>query len=150
MIERVAGDIWEAGGWLVIPVNCVGVVRAGLAKEMARKYPTQTEHYVDYCKDGNMRLGAVAHASPIIFFPTKYHWKDRTHEGYVASGLRNLISVAAVFKQNLAVAGPVRMNIPALGCGCGRLAYESLERVVATVFGEPEQEDLGVIYRLYF
>ena len=53
MIEFVKGDIFESHCFAAVnPVNCVGVMGAGLAKQFKERYPQMFKEYkkrCDYC-----------------------------------------------------------------------------------------------------
>ena len=53
MIKYVKGNILESDAEaLVNPVNCVGVMGAGLAKQFKAKYPEMFDKYKELCKQG--------------------------------------------------------------------------------------------------
>lgn len=84
MIEymKPTDSIFESGAEaLVCPVNCVGVMGAGLAKEFKRRFPNYYFDYMIACNNRQLEFGTL-HARAIvntliISFPTKYHWKEK-------------------------------------------------------------------------
>ena len=138
--------------WLVNPVNCVGIMGAGLAKQFKNKYP---DYYIDYkevCSEF-LTVGVV-HLYPfyvdsfakffgggIISFPTKKHWKDKSQLAWIKDGLENIIKLTKInpwFKPN-------SIAFPKLGCGCGRLLWSDVEPLLIN-FAE-ELQDVEV--RIY-
>ena len=102
----------------VIPVNCVGVMGAGLAKQFANKYPSLVALYKQSCSDGNLSIGHCVledtEYGKFIFFPTKQDWRDPSEIEYIESGLDSICKCMRYFP-NLKIA------FPPLGCGLGGL-----------------------------
>ena len=79
----------------VNPVNCVGVMGAGLAKQFKARYPEMFREYRKPCRRGLVKTGEVTlHAVPggrtVANLPAK---EDRRNPGlpeYVDSGLLSL------------------------------------------------------------
>ncbi len=122
MIISKKGSIFDSTAeCLVNPVNCQGVMGAGLAKEFARRSPEMLKQYQSFCKQRLVKLGTVyLYKSPyhrdIVNFPTKDHWKDKSELKWIVAGclsLRELIDIGGI--NSLAV--------PALGCGLGGLEF---------------------------
>lgn len=112
---------------LVNPVNCVGVMGAGLAKEFRVRWPRMFLSYLAAVKAKQIHFGHchVYHlvkedqgiAFYIINFPTKYHWHRASRLEHIASGLRDLAKIIQANKIR-------SIAVPALGCGLGGLAWE--------------------------
>lgn len=121
MIKLVEGNIFDStADALVNPVNCIGVMGAGLALEFKRRYPQMFLEYRELCKRrGEFTLGKMHYyVSPtgkvIVNFPTKDHWRNPSKMEYLFTGLDNFIST---YKQyNIGSAA-----FPLLGCGLGGL-----------------------------
>lgn len=142
MITEVTGSIFDADvEALVNPVNCVGVMGAGLAKQFKEKYPEYFEAYKEACSRRIFKLGQVVYY-PIrrrdlgfkpwllISFPTKNHWKDQTTLNSIELGLRDL-KEAVVWVHLLK-----SIAIPALGCGCGGLDWEEVRLLIYEILGD--------------
>jgi len=103
---------------LVNPVNCVGVMGAGLAFEFKSKYPDMFWDYKAHCESGSMHLGIVRYypldGQYILNFPTKYHWRDKSKLEDIESGLDYLIGLSVGLKLK-------SIAFPLLGCGLGGL-----------------------------
>ena len=116
---------------IVVPVNTVGVMGKGLAKEFADLYPVSKAAYRRFCNDNTLRIGSVVftqeyHAKTKciffpFFFPTKGHWLEKSSLtdiamsfGYLARVLLNSRSLTT-------------LAIPALGCGLGGLDWQDVE-----------------------
>lgn len=117
MIEYSNGSIFDADvEVLVNPVNCVGVMGAGLAKEFKVRYPLHHMEYVRACGIKFIKLGKVYPTlranKMIIMFPTKHHWKHRSILQDVIEGCEDLVKVIQHY-------GIESIAIPALGCGFG-------------------------------
>jgi O-acetyl-ADP-ribose deacetylase (regulator of RNase III) len=128
-IKFVRGDILESNCQaLVNPVNCVGVMGAGLAKQFKLKYPAMFNQYKWECRDGSYKLGQVRHwylggRKVIINFPTKYHWKDKSTIEDIRSGLLDLRKYIVENKIT-------SVAIPKLGCGLGGLDWKDVKLII--------------------
>lgn len=124
-IERTDVSIFDssAQAW-VNPVNCVGVMGAGLAREFKARFPANYEAYKQACSAGEMRPGRVLlHAEGplsvpewVVNFPTKNHWQAPSKIEYIHEGLRDL--AAAVGANGIA-----SVSMPWIGCGLGGLSW---------------------------
>jgi len=115
---------------LVNPVNCVGVMGAGLALQFKLRFPENFEEYKDRCMSRSLHLGQVfMHCTSmecprfIINFPTKAHWRDHSKLRYVASGLADLVEHVKKFDIT-------SIGMPALGCGLGGLRWNEVKPVI--------------------
>lgn len=126
MIEFITdGDIFESGcEALVNPVNCVGVMGAGLAKEFKKRFPTNFYLYQHACDCNEVKLGKMfitfrdSEVLPryIINFPTKRDWRHESQLADIDMGLTAL--VIDINRYEIA-----SVAIPALGCGLGGLFW---------------------------
>ena len=117
---------------IVNPVNCKGVMGAGLAKIFKEKYPEVFEKYYKACHAENpdlrLKIGTcltcVAHDGKIIInFPTKDDWKDKSKMEYIEKGLDALIR--HIKKYDLK-----SVAIPALGSGLGGLNWKDVKVLI--------------------
>lgn len=131
MIEVKTGSIFDAPvRALVNPVNCEGVMGKGLALEFRRRFSDAKEAYFrDYelaCKRKDLVPGVVrpfhiGEGRWAVSFPTKNRWRTPSRVEYIEAGLTALVEW-------------VRMNaiesiaIPALGCGLGKLSWNTQVR----------------------
>ena len=99
---------------LVCPVNCVGVMGKGLAKEFKRRRPFQSKDYFWACKcnTNKMKAGEVLDCGSVWFAFTKEDWRDPARIEWVDACLASI-----------ADAPPKSIAIPQLGCGCGGLDW---------------------------
>jgi O-acetyl-ADP-ribose deacetylase (regulator of RNase III) len=125
--------------WITIPVNCMGTMGAGLAKEAAMRFPQQEAIYKTYCKEGELRPGIIKTAYPLIFLPTKDHWRLPSKYEYVQTGLealRGVVTAPSVTWDSLA--------LPALGCGLGGLKWSVVQTLI-----EHYLTDLDIYIEVY-
>lgn len=113
---------------LVNPVNCVGVMGAGLALEFKKRFPGMFKSYIKDCDSGNLKIGHITvyiglDYPAVVNFPTKNHWKQKSKIEYIEQGLNALVDL---MKNGF----PESIAIPALGCGLGGLDWVDVERLI--------------------
>lgn len=120
----------------VIPVNCVGVTGAGLAKTWADRYPDLAQDYRDLCRvhmvrPGQPRLIFRGNGAAVLF-PTKDHWRDASRLGWIDAGLAVLSGLAML-------PGLVaHYAVPRLGCGLGGLEWPDVRAMMITHLERPD------------
>lgn len=141
----ISGDLFDVGAEVLVnPVNTVGAMGAGLAKQFATRWPRMLHDYVRACRAGELQPGTVhawrnpaalqavptvPHAaddrrwdpfwvSPrwIVNVPTKRHWRDPSRLADVEQGLAALAAWIEATE-------PSWVAVPALGCGLGGLPW---------------------------
>ncbi len=145
-IVYVSGNILEATTEAVInPVNCVGVMGAGLAKQFRDKYPNMFRDYKDICRCGELVPGRLhifdreVFAPPffIINFPTKKDWREPSELEYIETGLVMLVRVLGRLNVK-------SISIPKLGCGLGGLNWHDVNSLIKKYLS-----DVGVEVMVY-
>lgn len=111
------------------PVNTVGAMGAGLAKQFRLRYPDIMLNYSKCCHNGSFTVGRllIYHAPDgrdVLLFPTKAHWRDPSRIEYVEAGLDAVLKNLGRFKKN--DNGLVTIAFPPLGCGLGGLKIEDV------------------------
>jgi O-acetyl-ADP-ribose deacetylase (regulator of RNase III) len=122
-VAIITGDLFEVKAQTIVnPVNCVGVMGGGLAKEFASRYPDMLPKYKELCRDRRLRIGTLwmyeAADKWILNFPTKDHWRNPSELDYIRQGLTR-------FVEGYAIRGVESIAFPMLGCGLGGLDWES-------------------------
>jgi O-acetyl-ADP-ribose deacetylase (regulator of RNase III) len=146
VIRYQRGDILAADvDALVNPVNCVGVMGAGLAKQFKKAYPVNFERYRVACMQGEVMMGRVfvtmvpegSRVRYIVNFPTKQHWLDNSRLEDIAVGLRHLADwITGSSIDSIA--------LPALGCGLGGLRWETVRPMIVKYLGNIAGVDILV------
>ncbi|EBU6828391.1 hypothetical protein DKS90_25515 [Salmonella enterica subsp. enterica serovar Muenchen] len=135
-------DIWETPADVrVIPVNTVGVMGRGLAKQAADRVPGLLEAYRKQCQDG-FKVGEVVsyqHGEndqlTYVLFPSKSDWRERTRREYIVNGLLALKAwlLELQFERDgfsyHRPAEPLIVAIPPVGSGCGNIGYGQSETI---------------------
>jgi O-acetyl-ADP-ribose deacetylase (regulator of RNase III) len=126
MIEHTTTSIFDSRlSTLTVPVNCVGVMGAGLAKEFKTKFPDIENPYRIYCqnllKPGTLAL--VKSTKNILLFPTKDHWRDPSKIEYIEKGLQ-------YFCNRYESMGIKDVSFPKLGCGLGGLNWDDVQKII--------------------
>ena len=138
MIHLIQTSIWEPPrtAALVVPVNCRGVMGAGMAKEFAERFPAMADNYRLSCKQYNER-GAGMHPGEVLLLPipggavlfafTKGAREQPSQLDWVKECVVGICHV--VRKQKLA-----SVKVPALGCGPGGLLWADVLPLMETAF----------------
>lgn len=115
---------------LVNPVNCVGVMGAGLAKAFKKEFPYYYIDYKEKCMVSKVKIGHVdiyynGNNMPkfLISLPTKLHWKNPSKLEYIEKGIESL-------KEKLKTLRINSVATPALGCGLGGLEWEDVLPII--------------------
>jgi O-acetyl-ADP-ribose deacetylase (regulator of RNase III) len=132
-IQYVKGNIFNTDCEAIVnPVNCVGVMGAGLAKQFKINYPNNYAAYREKCFNHSVFPGRVFFFQPrrskfryIINFPTKMHWKDKSEIRYINKGLEDLADSCIFYKVK-------SIAIPKLGCGLGGLDWVDVKELIET------------------
>lgn len=128
-------DIFQIKSQVIVnPVNCDGVMGAGLALAFKNRFPQNFKQYNRVCSMRNLRpgminIGRINQTKYIFNFPTKDHWKDPSQLDYIQSGMESLVK--HVRRLNIR-----SVAIPALGCGLGGLSYEEVLPIIENVIKE--------------
>ena len=138
------GDIFGAPTQAIVnPVNCVGVMGAGLAKQFAAQFPTMNKAYREACSSKTLRPGKVftypvgVNNQFVINVPTKIHWNDDSTLDLITKSLRAL--AWEMHNKNI-----TSVAIPKLGCGLGGLNWEDVRDIIEQTF-ENAPSSLSVI-----
>ena len=113
---------------LVNPVNCIGVMGAGLARQFKARYPEMYKQYRQDCLSGRITTGRVTmyrvrDGRTVAAFPTKNHWENPSKLEYVREGLKSLRSQLV----NTTVGS---IAVPALGSGLGGLDWRDVRPLI--------------------
>lgn len=109
---------------LINPVNCVGVMGAGLALQFKNKFPIMFEKYKEKCETGKFVYGGLPYCVEdsdkiIILFQTKNHWKEKSNIDKIERSLFLMMQSANKWK----LFEHDRIACPKLGCGYGGLNW---------------------------
>ena len=132
VISSTCGNILEENVEAVVnPVNCVGVMGAGLARQFKLAYPDNFIFYAEVCRLGKLSPGRVLVYSRgvmynpkyIVNFPTKRYWKEPSCLEDIKSGLVSLLETIREFNIK-------SIAIPPLGCGLGGLDWKIVKPLI--------------------
>lgn len=129
-IEFKTGNIFDSEcSCLVNPVNSVGVMGAGLAKEFKSRFPDMFTEYKWLCDRKNLYPGKVKlwRSSPtsVVFFATKCHWEEKSTLYRVEQGLETFVWYIKIGDWNID-----SVAFPKLGCGLGGLDWEKVKLIM--------------------
>ena len=106
----------------VNPVNCVGVMGAGLAKAFKDRYPHNFNIYYLTCQNKLLKPGGVlvtyCCGKTILNVATKGDWRKPSQIEWIEKGLKNI-------RKHLLTCDKMVLAIPLLGCGLGGLNFEN-------------------------
>lgn len=146
MIRYIEGNILDDDAEaLVNPVNCVGVMGAGLAKAFKERFPNTSAWYRKGCDEGKVKPGEVyiipirlgRNRQWVAHVPTKDHWRDPSRLEWVQGGLDGL----ADFVREMRLRS---VAIPMLGCGLGGLAWSDVRPLIERAFAGLPDVDVRV------
>lgn len=154
MIIFRKGDMFKYDAdMIVIPVNCVGVLGCGVARQFKDIYKYRVDsmgassvQFYEYLCDPNNAKNVQGYFRPhlnlgiqvgtirlykckvsnqrICFFPTKHHFKDKSELSHIERSLQKFVLIA----ERSAVEGELKtISVPALGCGAGGLNWEDVK-----------------------
>ena len=132
-VEFVQGSVFDQDCEAIVnPVNCVGIMGAGLALEFKKRYPLNFMSYSEACRMGKVKTGKVLMFRQetlwIANFPTKDHWRDRSRMEWIEDGLADMDAQIADRKIE-------SVAIPALGCGLGGLKWRDVKAAISDILG---------------
>lgn len=122
-------DIFKSGSEVLVnPVNYVGVMGAGLAKQFKDKYPKMYEQYKIDCDYGRYYPGHVlqyyvSSELTIICFATKKHWRSFSSIDWIINGIHELNNIMIFY-------GFKSVSIPRIGCGLGGLDWNEVKPII--------------------
>ncbi len=109
-------------GVIVNPVNCVGVMGAGLALAFKNKYKKNYFLYKKYCDEHRLEVGNIfctkENGVIIINAATKNHYSEKSSYEIINKLIINICKYVHEIKD------PQDVYIPALGCGYGNLDWD--------------------------
>jgi O-acetyl-ADP-ribose deacetylase (regulator of RNase III) len=129
MLHFTSGDMFELPVNIrVNTVNCVGVMGAGVALAFKTRHPAMFRAYKKACDAGEVRPGTLhiwrALTEWILNFPTKRHWRENSKYEDIEDGLKALRTYLD------SIGHPVRVALPALGCGHGGLDWPRVSKLI--------------------
>jgi len=160
MIEPTRGNILsDDAEALVNTVNCVGVMGKGIALQFKKAFPENFKAYEAACRREEVKPGRMFvfetdqmfNPLYIINFPTKRHWRGKSHYEDIENGLKDLIR--EVHERKIR-----SIAIPPLGSGLGGLQWGRVKCMIEAAFegmpdvrvklyepkGSPEAKDMPV------
>jgi len=137
MVSVITGNIFKSSAEAFVnPVNCVGTMGAGLAKQFKKRFPNNFESYYEACVKRRIYLGKVYIYSLegkeslkyIVNFPTKNLFRTKSTLENIKLGLKDL--EYRVIEYSMA-----SIAIPALGCGLGGLRWDNVKPLLLEFAG---------------
>jgi O-acetyl-ADP-ribose deacetylase (regulator of RNase III) len=129
ILERNVSIFDSGAEVLVNPVNCVGVMGAGLALAFKKNFPHCYPPYAEACRKKSLRPGSILLIAPqgtfpgILCFPTKDHWRKPSRLEWVEAGL-------ACIAENATKWGVGSLAMPLIGCGLGGLLWNDVRQAI--------------------
>lgn len=128
-----SSNILESNAGLIVnPVNTVGVMGAGLAKNLKQQYPDMFKEYRNYCKDHKTvrtfkGMYSEEDSKVIYCLPTKEDYQHNSELWYVRYGMVHFVNFLNNYPHRERLE---RIAIPALGCGLGGLDLTQVLHVI--------------------
>lgn len=154
MITTTKGDILKTGftgpgATVVVTVNTVGVMGAGLAKMAAQAFPDLERAYRAALKSGLLEIGSVfvvrdKYDHRWALFPTKTDWRKPSKLEYIQAGLPALVQAISDMREEGYPTPSVA--IPKLGCGLGDLDWADVKPLILEACRSIPEETQVLIY----
>ena len=134
------GDIFDCPhSILVVPVNTVGVMGAGLAKKVVNRYSKVGAFHESVCKAGDLKVGKPLYLTSLlvnaVLFPTKQQWQDGSRMEWIRKGLKQMYYDYSEASGYWRGEKPPHLALPALGCGLGGLSWSAVRsEIIANAF----------------
>ena len=124
---------------LVVPVNTVGVMGAGLAKKVANRYSKIHAFHESVCEAGDLKIGKPLYLTSllvdVVLFPTKQQWQDGSRIEWIRKGLKRMYYEHSEASGHWIGKEPPHLAIPALGCGLGGLSWSEVRsEIISNAF----------------
>lgn len=139
MIKYVSGNIFDSEAKVLVnPVNCDGVMGAGLALQFKKRYPESFEIYRQACLNQQVAIGAKLLITQdeyqgvpitIVHFPTKNDWRKVSKMEYIETGLQKL-------KEEIIAQQWQSIAIPKIGCGIGSLEWRAVKYKIKAILSD--------------
>lgn len=131
-------DLFEIeASTLVIPVNTVGVMGAGIAKIAKQKNPIMFESYKSSCFYNHLHVGdcdwipSDDGSQMFVLFATKLHWKNPSKLEWIESGLQSMIDARSIIeKHGIELNFMDSIAFPKIGCGLGGLNWSDVKPLI--------------------
>lgn len=132
------GSIFKSEAPVIVnPVNCFGVMGAGLALQFKVRYPYMFSKYKEDCLKGKYEPGKLflynskdmsnslkPECLRILNFPTKKHWKDDSDIRWIEDGLKTFVD--GFYETN----NITHVAFPLLGTGKGNLPITKINMLM--------------------
>jgi O-acetyl-ADP-ribose deacetylase (regulator of RNase III) len=149
IIEQTGNILDSTCEHIVIPVNTMGVMGKGLAKEFAERYPKLKDEYMSICKHGFFGWkpgGGSVFAYDLrdykfLMLATKEDWRQPSKIEWIDIGLKKLQQMTEnqidgydyEYVHQAQVSSSIA--IPPLGCGLGGLNWDYVYSLIQKYLG---------------
>lgn len=136
MVKITRGNLLKAEAQAVVnTVNCDGYMGKGIALQFKQAFPANFEAYRVACNHKEIKPGrmfvfetdSMINPKLIINFPTKRHWREKSHIEDIDSGLKSLV-------EEIKARHITSIAIPPLGCGLGGLSWNVVRPKIENAF----------------
>ena len=114
-----------------VPVNTKGIMGAGLAKYIKNTHPAVYHQYKRDCDSGKILVQGYSHTMDLmedyICIITKHDWQDESKYEYIIDSLLKFDQDCLMNDENMFGHCIEDLQLPALGCGLGKLKWEDIE-----------------------
>jgi len=135
-VKRIPGNIFDSqASVLVVAVNTVGVMGAGLALEFRERHPDVYYHYKKACRQNKFRKEMLMLIKvpdcryKVLAVPTKLHWKHNSTPELVYDNLKRVRAFLDDRKID-------RIALPLLGAGLGKLDPDQVYSWIDELFSD--------------
>lgn len=141
-IKEIKGNIFDVfldGNWDAVCVTTNGIIKrngqavmgAGVALACVKNYPSSSKSLGDkLIENGNIvQVIIETNRGPILSFPTKDHWKDKSDMKLIKSSCSQLMDFVDERKLK-------NVLLPRPGCSNGGLIWENVKKEIETLLDD--------------
>ena len=137
MIEKT-GNMWDmkADAYCittngVVRGNGRAVMGAGVALLAVKRFPECDKFLGDFIAKNGHIVGVfyIADTTDLVSFPTKYHWRDKSHIELIGKSAKELMEL--IYKNNYN-----NVVLPRPGCANGGLEWKDVRKVIGSILDD--------------
>lgn len=149
MIHVKNGSLFQAQGMMIHGVNCMGVMGAGVAKEVKARWPESFREYRSMCYRVPYWSENLGKILPTKLLDERILIHAFTQIGYGKDNFASYDAIEECFKAVVSMMevtkpGLNEINFPMIGCGLGKRTWRVVESIIETVVPDVYTKNLWI------